>query len=333
MHIDLIATEAWEDLGDELKKTFSGALYLSDANVQLRSYKGAGHAAFEASQALNLIFSHKRSVAYVKGLSPTFEFLIPQYLKEALQVQSQPWDNLKDPRAWCESLKKDTNFVLMAEDHPVTGEVFETENLDKILNEKKIFSIRVSHARHFQVCEEVRPASARILSYGQDLAVSVLGSRFKAQSFTAAQMGWDKTQVIHKIQRKRKRIFDQNLVETFENSFPDWKYFQSHSEAKRCRLYDRAVLVFPDINGEALVKELSQAMSLSANSIEDMLATTSQCAWHDPVSFKGWWQPAPTSEQIRGLVVFSAEILTRKDFANLVKTSYDKVVGLQESFL
>ena len=80
MHIDLIATEAWEFLGDELKKTFPGALFLKDAPVQLRSYKSAGHAGFEASQTLNLVYSHKRSVAYIKGLSPAFEFLVPHYL-------------------------------------------------------------------------------------------------------------------------------------------------------------------------------------------------------------------------------------------------------------
>ena len=59
MHVDLIAAEAWEDLGDELKKTFSGDLFLNEAAVQLRSFKSPGHAAFEASQALSLIFSHK----------------------------------------------------------------------------------------------------------------------------------------------------------------------------------------------------------------------------------------------------------------------------------
>ncbi len=328
MHIDLITAEGWEDLGDELKKTFPGNLFLKDAPVQLRSYKSTGHAAFEASQTLSLVYSHKRSVAYIKGLSPVFEFLIPHYLKEALHIQSVDHSQIPDPQAWCESLKKDTNFVLMAEDHPVTGEIFETDAIDKILNEKKIFSIRVSHAKHFKTCEEVRGGSARILSFGQDLAITIFGSRFKPQSFTAAQMGWEKLAVIQKIQRKRKRIFDQNLVENFEHEFASWKYFKSKTE----RLYDRAVLVFPDINGDALINDLAEVMSLNKNSIADVMSTTSQCSWQDPISFKGWWSPPPRPEEIRGLVVFSAEILARKDFANLVKTSYDKVMDLQKSF-
>ncbi len=329
MHIDLIAAEAWEDLGDELKKSFPGDLFLSDAPVQLRSFKSAGHGAFEVSQTLSLIYSHKRSVAYVKGLSPTFEFLIPQYLKEALQVQSIDWTQLTDPQAWCDGLKKDTNFVLMAEDHPVTGEVFSTDLIDKILNEKKIFSVRVSHARHLQVSEEVRGGSARILSYGQDLAVTVFGSRFKPQSFTAAQMGWDKAAVLQQIQNKRKRVFDQDLIEKFEDQFSKWKYFENKTQ----RLYDRAVLVFPEINGEALVHELADALSLEGATRGELMATTSQCSWHDPISFKGWWLPVPQPEVTRGLVVFSAEILARKDFAKLVKSSYDKVMDLQRSFL
>jgi hypothetical protein len=328
MHIDLIAAEAWEDLGDELKKNFPGSLFPADNQVQLRSYKSVGHAAYEASQTLIQIFSHKKAVAYVKGLSPAFEFLVPQYLKDAFQVQTVEWSQLTSPQTWVDGLKKDTNFVLMAEDHPVTGELYETNELDKILNDKKIFSIRVSHARHFHVCEEVRGNSARILSFGPDLAVTLFGSRFKAQTVTAAQMGWDKQGVIQKIQRKRKRVFDQSLVEHFESEFTDWKYFKGPAG----RLFDRAVLVFPGVNGDAMVNEIATNLSLNKNSISDALATTSQFSWEDPVSFKGWWLPTPTPEEVRGLVVFSAEILTRKDFANLVKTSYDKVMSLQKSF-
>ncbi len=333
MPIDLIATEAWEDLGDELKKTFSGDLFLSEAPVQLRSYKSVGHAAFEASLTLSLIFSHKRSIGYIKGLSPAFEFLIPQYLKEALQIQMIEWFQLApgktEPQVWCEGLKKDTNFVLLAEDHPVTGEIFETEGIDKILNEKKIFSIRVSHAKHLQVCEEVRGGTARILSFGQDLAITIFGSRFKPQASTAAQMGWDKAAVIDKIQKGRQRVFDQKLVEDFETIFSSWRFFQQ----KTPRLFDRSVLVFPGMNGDALVHEIANALGLNIKDRAEAMATTSQCSWHDPISYKGWWLPQPTPEQIRGLVVFSAEILRRKDFANLVKTSYDKVMDLQKSFL
>ena len=119
-----------------------------------------------------------------------------------------------------------------------------------------------------------------------------------------------------------------HLVENFEHEFASWKYFKSKTE----RLYDRAVLVFPDINGDALMNDLAEVMSLNKNSIADVMSTTSQCSWQDPISFKGWWSPPPRPEEIRGLVVFSAEILARKDFANLVKTSYDKVMDLQKSF-
>ncbi len=333
MPIDLIATEAWEDLGDELKKTFPGDLFLSDTPVQLRSYKSLGHGAFEASLALSLIFSHKRSVAYIKGLSPAFEFLIPQYLKDALQVQIVEWSHLgaedTSTQTWCESLKKDTNFVLMTEDHPVTGEIFDTEPVDKILNEKKIFAIRVSHSRHLQVCEEVRGGSARIISFGPDLALTIFGSRFKPQASTAAQMSWDKRAVISSIQKHRLRVFDQKAVEEFENIFSSWNFFMP----KTSRLFDRAVLVFPSINGDALVQEITKTLNLNQQESSDAMATTSQCSWHDPISFKGWWLPPPAPEQARGLVVFSAEVLRRKDFAKLVKTSYDKVMDLQKSFL
>jgi hypothetical protein len=328
MHIDIVSTETWQTLGDELKNTFAGTLFPTEANVQLRAYRGAGHAAYEATESLMQVYAHKKNLAHVKGLTPVFDFLIAQFLKEAYQIQTVEHTGIKSPEIWVEQLKKDTNFVLLAEDHPITGEVFETETLDKLLNEKKIYSIRVSHARHFQVTEDVRPCSARILSFGPDLAITVYGTKFKAGGLTAPQMGWDKAGVIQKIQRKRKRVFDQSLVQNFENALSEFKYFANPVP----RLYDRAVLSFPEVNGEALVQDIAQAMSLNKNLAEDLMSTTSQCSWEDPLSFKNWWIPAPTPEAFRGLVVFSAEILARKDFANLVKTSYDNIRSLQASF-
>lgn len=327
MHIDIVPTESWQTLGDELKNNFSGQLFPSEASVQLRCYRGAGHAAYEATQSLMQVYGHKKNIGYVNGLSPVFDFLIAQYLKEAFQIQSTEHLSMGPIEAWVESLKKDTNFVLLAEDHPITGEIFDTTEIDRILNEKKIYSIRISHARHFQVTEEIRPYSARILSYGPDLAVVVYGSKFKPGGITASQMGWDKVSTIQKIQRKRKRVFDQSLVQNFESALSDYKFFSTPIS----RLYDRAVLSFPEANGEAMIHEITEAMSLNKNLAEDLMSTTSQCAGEEPLSFR-WWMPAPAPEILRGLVVFSAEILARKDFANLVKSSYDKIKSLQESF-
>lgn len=327
MHIDIIPTEAWESLGDELKKSFSGALFPDGAAVQLRSYRGVGHAAFEVAHPLTQLYAHKRNIAAIKGLSPAFDFLIAQYLKEAYTVQITEHLQVGSKAAWVDQLKKETNFVLLAEDHPITGEIFETEELDQILNDKKIYSIRVSHARHIQATDEIRPYSARILSFGPDLAVVVYGSKFKPAGLTAPQMGWDKVSVVQKIQRKRKRMFDQNLVQSFENSLSQWKFFTENT----LRLFDRSLLTFPDISGEALIQEIADGLSLNKNSINDLISTTNQCAWDEPYTFGKWWIPTPVAEVLRGTVVFSAEILARKEFANLVKASYDKVKGLQES--
>ncbi len=327
MHIDVIPTEAWESLGDELKKSFAGALYSEGSVVQLRAYKGVGHAAFEVTHPLVQLYAHKRNIAAIKGLTPAFDFLLAQFLKEAYTVQVTEHLQVGSKSTWVEQLKKDTNFVLMAEDHPITGEVFETDELDQLLNDKKIFSVRVSHARHFQNTDEIRPYSARILSFGPDLAVVIHGSKFKVAGLTAPQMGWDKTAVIQKIQRKRKRVFDQNLVQAFETTLAEFKFFTESTP----RLYDRSLLSFPDISGEALVQEIADAMSLNKNSIEDLISTTNQCSWDEPYTFGKWWIPTPVAEVLRGTVVFSAEILARKEFANLVKASYEKIKGLQES--
>src|SRR5437868_6339989 len=152
MKLALVPLEEWEKLNDQLKIQFS-----LPAENSVKIYKGMAHAVFETAQGTAQFLSHKRSLGVVKGQTPYFDSLLPYFYKEVFGVQAISHLALTDPEVWVNSLKKDTIFVLLAEDHPVTGELYNYDRLDELLNEKKIFSFRISHFRHFYEKVPLRP--------------------------------------------------------------------------------------------------------------------------------------------------------------------------------
>jgi hypothetical protein len=136
MHIDLLPNELWETLNTKV----SANLNLG-ADTTVRVSKGLATSVHEVVASMAQFYSHKRSAAYVKGATHAFLGVLPGLYKEAFQIQVIPTQDMASV-TWIENLKKDTNFVLYPEDHPITGEIYPWQEIDQKLNELKIFSIR-----------------------------------------------------------------------------------------------------------------------------------------------------------------------------------------------
>ena len=142
--------EKWERSRDEAKKI------LGSTN-QVWVHRGLASALYEVLESLRSLFAHKKSISGMKGLSGAYEFIWPQYLREMYTVQNANWQDFLTPdklSSFLDNLKKDTIFFVWSEDHPVTGQKLPLsliQELEKQLNERKIFSVRVSHAAHFQL--------------------------------------------------------------------------------------------------------------------------------------------------------------------------------------
>lgn len=325
MLIDVVRPETWEELNDEVRST----LGLSP-KLKARVFQGLGQAVFEIAQGSAQFMAHKKSIGVVRGQTPVFESLLPYYYKETYEVHTISHLSLVNVKEFVESLKKDTNFVMFAEDHPVTGEVYPfVEELDKLLNEKRIFSFRVSHAQHFAQPEELRPYSVRICSYAPDLAIAILGERFRSPSLSAFNQPWNKENILSRLaQTLQSRPHNQQSVLDFEaqiqNKIPPFFKPEAH------RLFDRAVLVIPDTSAEAVAQLLFKKLGWNAADGWQKIETTNQCHWSTGAkTFKMWWEPAPNPQNIRGLLVISLEAVLTKDFANLLISSYEEIKQLQ----
>lgn len=124
MNIDFISPESWQSLCDHL----SELVKISKKN-SLRVYNSSYSALYEVVVGTAQFMSHKRSVAAIKGMSPHIPKLLPYFFKETYAVQLANLSQVISPKEWVDALKKDTLFVVFAEDHPITGEFLNSKSL------------------------------------------------------------------------------------------------------------------------------------------------------------------------------------------------------------
>lgn len=323
MLIDVARPETWEELNDQIKASWG-----LDSRLRVRAYQGLAHAVFEISQGTAQFMSHKKAIGAVMGQTSVFENLLPYYYKETYEVAVVSHLKLTNVKEWVESLKKDTNFVLFSEDHPVTGELYPfADELDRLLNEKRIFSFRISHTQHKFERLMNRPYTVRLCSHGPYAAVAILGERFRSPSLLAVDMHWDKEVFLKSLGNAVSREQNAPLVESFETKVSSVAsaYFKTNS----ARLYDRAVVFFPDVSAEAVAQNIFKKLGLSPQEGWAQIATTNMCYWSGIKMFRHWWEPTPTQEQLRGLLVVGLELLQTKDFAKLLISSYEEVKAQQ----
>lgn len=317
MRLDLAASEDWDRVAAALRPLTGTA----DEETP-HPHPGLAAAVVEWTLGLAQVFSHKRSVAYVKGNSHAYDHVIPWFLKETYNVQTAAWSDLDTEDkavAWIQSLKKDTAFVMTAEDHPVTGALENADVIDRLANEQKFFSFRVSHSAFLTRAAHARPYSVRLCSVDEALAVSFAGSRLRVPPLFSQKHPWSVDEVTRRW-LARRAAENRDAVVAFEAGFDSHRWFPANSTE---RLFDRAVLAFDDVSGEALLTELQRRdPSLAPGRDVD---TPNLCHWDSTRLLKSWWSPPPPEEKQRGMVVFDAAVCARKDFAPLVRAVYEDI--------
>ncbi|MEN0057361.1 MAG: hypothetical protein AAGB31_00895 [Bdellovibrio sp.] len=324
MLIDVVPPESWDQLNDQMKSS------LGVVNpVRIRCYRGIAQAVFEIAQGTAQFMSHKKSIGVIQGQTFAFEGLLAYYYKEVYEVVTLSHLKMENVKEWVDALKRETLFVLYSEDHPVTGELYPfVDELDKLLNDKRIFSFRISHARHFYERVDIRPYTVRICSHSDQAAIALTGERFRSPPLIVHSATWRRGEFQEEIQKSFVgRQMVPELVTTLEQELASVAkpYFVPSAP----RLMDRAVCVFEDVSAEAVALKIFAKLSISPQEGWQKMATTNMCHWSTVKMFRHWWQPTPSLEQLRGLLLFGSEVLARKDFAKLVISSYEEVKAQQ----
>lgn len=322
MKVDLLRTGTWEEWNEGLRPVFG-----LKNEEQGRMYRGLEHAVCEMVLGTAIFFSHKPQVALIEGETWAFEAVLPQLYKMGFQVQVISADALpaagageSEWSAWVETLPKDTNFVMWAEDHPVTGEDYGREFLDLALGRKRILSMAVSHSAHYYRDREVSPYGVRLQSLSSEFAWARLGARVRTPPLFAHRLIWgaNEKHLVEQILAQPRRE-DRAAVEAAEALLTSQYGFKTLASTPR--LFDRVTLWHPDRNAAALAELLNRAFQLPSES-----ESVTGCEHPVVPAFDQWWRPLPAAQVLRGLLILSVDLVRHPLFAEKLKAAMDESV-------
>lgn len=312
MKIDLLGFEIWETLNAKISSEIGAT-----PEATVRCYAGIAAAVFELAQGAAQFYSHKRSVALIGGRTPHFQSVLPYLYKEGYEVQIAPENSFG--KEWVEDLKKDTCFALVAEDHPVTGELYDLTELEKTLNDRKIYCLKISHHNHLFREVPIQPYSARICSFDPQTAVALIGARLRAPPMIASHMDWDVDGFVARVQHARRSHHEnREAVEKFEADLP--KGFSAFLHTPQ-RCFDRALIYTESASGEALQQFIASTLGLQVQrpGWETRIETTNLCRWGGVRNYEDWWKPRPAESILRGLLILGTEILETPEMKGLLE--------------
>lgn len=246
--------EKWDLLNNKLKNKLHSDSYF-------RAYNNPYLACYDLVIGLAQLYAHKRSLAWIKGLSPFFDSVYSYFVREGYHIQAFTLDELQSQAAtlpeFVEKLKKDTLFFFHIEDHPITGELYNYGELENILSHKKIFSISVSHQSHLYKKKSMYPLGARVCWFDKNLTGIYLGEKFKVNSILGPFQNFSELSCHPdweiKLESWKSRKELQKPIVEFEKSFPNENLIQTSE-----RIWDRSLLIFKEVHADELAYRLNQ---------------------------------------------------------------------------
>lgn len=327
MRIDVPLPDAWGRLSEQ----YRAVLPLKEPALNIQIYAGVGHAVSEITKALAKLYTHKKTIAVIEGVDPTFTKVSVAFSEDGYNVKSLKVAEAQQAETWA-PLMDDLLFVLTCDDDPVTGRLYPFETGP--FAGKRVFRLHVSHEAHrSQEIKRPEPFVANILSLTPERALMVAGERVKIEPQFAPSLHWPvetPEQIALAMGRPNPQIASpsQADVTEFESNLPAG--FKAYFAPTDARLFDRIVIYHPDFDGSAVIDELSKTLQvpLKAPGEPSLLETTSACRWESP-RFNDWLlERGETDATTRGLVVISSALIA-KGLRTHLETAAAKITRLQ----
>lgn len=294
--IDLRKPYQWEDLNESLKEQFH-------TPNQVRVYQSLSQALLETAMGFQSLYSHKRLFSYSQGLGTHADeallFLSRQGIKGTEAAKETVWDDKK------------TLFCMLDLDDALTGEIYETPpTLDE-----KIFRISVLHYQHFfeKKLSDPLENEVRVFSFANG-AIALHGKRcVSLQSVLASTLNWSAWK--NEFSFPLNKVQDPAWVQKLESqTIAESKPLLSSSVK---RFYDRAILYWTDIEGEALRQILLNDHQIPAQQMESLsLSRWNELKLIAQFEKRGW-----SPEMFRGTLLLSCELASDKALITKIEKS------------
>jgi hypothetical protein len=326
-----------EDRFQEFNEKLAQVLNLNSAPITpgvptetLRAYPDLSTGLNEIARGLVRMYPHKRKFAYLRGAGLNFDPIVQSLSVEG--ILSEPLDvkDISPSVDWLAKLSKDCLMFLDVIDDPMTGEVFELEKIRADLVTKRIFTLTVSH--NFHLCRELPPIhqyGAYFMNVSDHISVARLGAKCsKLPPMIAGLSEWVRALKLDQLDLYKKISEDQKKIEAFEKKGVEGaKPFFAHGKS---RLFDRAAILFDDVDGEAIITELAEKLKIKLDppGQEKRLETTSGCRWGGFEFFKFYESQGLSQDSLRGLVLISLELLN-PELEKYLAEAHQKILKLQ----
>lgn len=284
-------SEQWDRINFRFRKDLMSP-------YQIRSYINPNLATYDLLMSLAQLYAHKRSIAWVTGISPLLENSKPYFVRENYQIQNLKVTDLVGASDYgqgiVEDLNKDTLFLVFFKDHALTGEVYPHEEIEKWAITKKIIFILVSHEFIPEFKLNINSMGIQVIT--RDLSLVFLPERSKLNSaFGAHQnMKWQESwSEFFKFRSVNRPVNLQPQIQSWERSLTQekWNYL-GH------RRWDRSLLIFKNIHSGIIVEKLKEKGFTNIKSFSD-------CALNSPQTIQKWILPEISPAILRGLIILS----------------------------
>lgn len=290
------------------------------SNAEPYVFQSIQVAIVEAVYGLSQQFSQRKKVFYIKNCDSNFDAATMVLSKMGYIVTGLDATVLDDPSGFASIIERDALLVLYAADDPILGRRYSVEKLEEALREKTLAQVRVSHNAHFfaQLKPETPRTGVHIYSVKPNAAIALCGERVRFGVLSANQtkpstqldLGWMKSPLAE----AREKILKFETAHIADSK----PVFASSTS----RVYDRAVVSWPDVDGHAVIARLAQKLNiaLSEPGVETRIETTSLSRWGGVRTFDFLKTQNLEASTLRGLVMISADLLDSSLEKALVET-------------
>jgi len=334
MLIDFRCPGSWAALSE----LAAAALKIDLSKNALRFYENSSHALIEITQGLAKQFPLKKKIFYFKNMSVAFEPALSLLAKEGYQLTALDIGQLANVESFKAGLDRETLCMLFSVDDPILGLHFSTEQLEVALVTASIARIKLSHSRHvyaktsgFGFSPEIDRNEVRVFTLPSGRALAHMGERLRVGALVASEIDWSTKDIRTDIKSDLVALVNplegnlQDAISKFESSgqtFGAEKFSYELPASVAKRFYDRAILIWQDMDGHAVIDRLAKSLKLKLESpgFEYHMETLSLSRWGGVRTFDFLQSYGLSLNQRRGLVIFGSSLFERFGAFEIEKT-------------
>lgn len=294
-------------------------------------YLGLASAISEVTQGIAKQVPHKKKVFYIRGTSPLLDQTMMSFSKEGYNVVILNYEQLQD-LSWMEQVDREALFVLFGVDDPITGFAHDTFKMEEELASKRVFSIRVSHNRHFSqgLADAPQKHGVHLYAVNRNTSLAFLGDKSRFTPLISSQISWDQEKVKEDLVTLNQVQNFKDEILKFEQSCKDLGTVTLVNQDHGMRSFDRAVLCWEDIDGSAFCELLAErlGLDLSGPGYESRLETASLIRWGGVRTMEWYNHIGMTPNQVRGSVAIAGDLVNSELFEH-IKAVREQLLTLQ----